>query len=576
MKRLWNQFLNFRFRDKLAISYISLALIPIISLAVLVGTIYLRQIRETAEIHTSQITAQVSNSIDVYISSVDRLAEYVSRFAFGPSEDLQQNLHDLAATHPEIAGILVAFQDDTFISTGMSRISRDPFSSEVWYREAKLRSSGMALISSALGRNIVNNRGYSIDDIFSLTRMISNENGEQAIVLFDIRHDIINDSINNVSIGEQGFVFILDEYDNMVYAPVNSIVYRINPRLLAKQNTIQANILDGTYHIQNIVSSFTGWKTVGVFVLDEIMGGFTTAAFLLIIFTALMAALILFVSILLARTITRPISGLQSLMRRAESGDLTVRFKSFHQDEIGVLGNSFNRMIERIDKLISQVHTEHRIARDAELKILQEQIKPHFLYNTLDTISWMARDYDAKDIVNLVNALTKMFRIGLSHGKDSITLSEEITHVSNYLYIQKTRYKDKLSYQMNIDDGLLPISLPKLILQPLVENAIYHGIKQKSDGGLITISAVKSSDGKYIELMVRDNGAGMEKDVLEKLQEQIEGYVNPYELKSFGLYYISRRLRLAYGEDAKMIIKSKTDEGSSVIILLPCLEDGNV
>ncbi len=575
MIRLWERFLSFRFRDKLAISYISLALIPFISLAVLVGTIFLRQIRETAEVHTAQITGQVSNSIDVYISSVDRLADYVSRFAFGPPEELQRNLNDLASTHPEIAGILVAFHDDTFISTGMSRISRDPFSSEGWYQEAKLRPGGMVLISSALGRNIVNNRGYSIDDVFSMARMISGGEKETAAVLFDIRHDIINDSINNVSIGEQGFVFILDEDDHMVYAPVNTVVYRINPQLLTERDAVQAKIQDSTYHIQSMVSPYTGWKTVGVFVLDEIMGGLTAAAYLLILGTALMAALILFVSILLARSITRPISGLQFLMRRAESGDLSVRFKSSHRDEIGALGKSFNTMIERIDELINQVHTEHRIARDAELKILQEQIKPHFLYNTLDTIGWMARDYEAKDIVNLVNALTRMFRIGLSHGKDTITLAEEITHVSNYLYIQKTRYKDKLSYEMEVDKTLLDYSVPKLILQPLVENAIYHGIKQKHEGGKIIISAARSSLGDYAELTVRDNGAGIEGNTLAELREQIEGFADTQEVRSFGLHYIARRLRLTYGEGAKMHIESKPGEGTSVIISLPG-EAGNV
>lgn len=158
----------------------------------------------------------------------------------------------------------------------------------------------------------------------------------------------------------------------------------------------------------------------------------------------------LFVSLQLANSVTKPISKLQKLMKQAESGDLSVRFNSLYSDEIGDLGHSFNHMIHRIDHLIHRVYEEQQSKRDAELKSLQEQIKPHFLYNTLDTISWMARDYGADDIVRLVDALTSMFRIGLSHGKDFISVQEEITHVSNYLYIQKIRYKDKLNYAVDV------------------------------------------------------------------------------------------------------------------------------
>ena len=153
------------------------------------------------------------------------------------------------------------------------------------------------------------------------------------------------------------------------------------------------------------------------------------------------------------------------LMKKAEEGNLKVRFESSSTDEIGELGQSFNNMIDQIEELVHMVYLEQQSKRNAELKSLQEQIKPHFLYNTLDTISWMARDYDAEDIVLLVDALSNMFRIGLSQGKDFITLREEVTHITNYLYIQKIRYKDKLQYVLDIPQALMGYSVPKLILQ---------------------------------------------------------------------------------------------------------------
>lgn len=227
---------------------------------------------------------------------------------------------------------------------------------------------------------------------------------------------------------------------------------------------------------------------MGVFSLDEVMSCVNTIVYILLACVIISLVLVVIVSFQLTRTLTNPIFKLKRLMRQAESGDLTVRFNGRNNDEIGELGQSFNHMFARIDDLIQMVYVEQKNKRTAEMKSLQEQIKPHFLYNTLDTISWMARDYEADDIVRLVDALTNMFRIGLSHGKDIISVKEEITHVSNYLYIQKIRYKDKLNYQIQVDESLYSIEVPKLILQPLVENAIYHGIKAKRGGGTIYIT----------------------------------------------------------------------------------------
>ncbi len=585
LKRIKDCFLNIKFRNKMMVSYLLMALIPFAIFTGITISVFLSQARVTAVEHAAQMVAQVSNSIDVYISTIEESTNYIveslSRsglLAAGTAdwdaqkESVQHLMEDMAASHPEIAGILIADREDRYIATRMSRISRDPFVEESWYRQAAEHPDRMVLLSNAAGRNIVTDEEYSIDDVFSLAKAIrSPADGKvYGVVLLDVRHNIIKESINHITIGKNGFVFVLDADGHMVYTPSNNIVYRISPAWLLPEsnNTSTAHIAGGRYQLLNQQSAYTGWKTVGVFSIDEIMRGVNALSYVLVFCTVLTLLLMLLISVVLARTVTKPITKLEKLMKKAESGDLTVRFNSKYEDEIGHLGLSFNHMIDHMDELIHMVLKEQQSKRDAELKMLQEQIKPHFLYNTLDTIGWMARDYKADDIVRLVDALTGMFRIGLSHGKDYITVEEEVRHVSNYLYIQKIRYKDKLQYHVQLQEGLSRVQVPKLILQPLVENAIYHGIKQKPGGGTILLDIRVGEDGK-LRMKVADDGVGMDVQVLQKLQSELRLDVSAPEKQGFGLFYIQQRILLSYGEGYGVQVESTHGEGTAVCLTLP-------
>lgn len=567
------------------LSNIVVALIPFLMFSIVSGSIFLDHAQKTAEEHSVQLIHQVSNSMDVYVETIEKMVNYIqlelqdTPFFTMETEDapgwesetdyIRSVLENVANSHREVAGIFIATKEDLYVSTGMSRISRDPFQNERWYREASENPEEIQLISVVTGRNIVTNRSYSIDDVFSLAKAVQDpETGEVlGVILLDIRHDIIQSSINGVTIGEKGFVFVMDQEDNIVYTPVNGIVYRVNPKWVKAMESMSVQIQGGSYQIRSELSPYTGWRTVGVFSMDEVMSSVNTIVYILFTCVIISLVLVVIVSFKFSRTLTNPIFKLKRLMKQAESGDLTVRFNFEHNDEIGELGQSFNHMIARIDQLIQMVYVEQENKRTAEMKSLQEQIKPHFLYNTLDTISWMARDYDAEDIVRLVDALTNMFRIGLSHGKDIITVKEEITHVSNYLYIQKIRYKDKLNYVIHVDESLYAIEVPKLILQPLVENAIYHGVKAKRGGGTITITGVP--EGENLVFTVQDDGAGMLQEKVEELNRRMSERSVLDEKKSFGLFYIRERIQLCYGKGYGVHVESTLGEGTRVTITLP-------
>ncbi len=591
LRKMLDNFLNIPFRKKMVMSYICMALIPFAIFSVVSGLVFINQAQQTTMMHTAQTINQVCNSIDVYIGTIEKSANYIS-FELNDApfwkitaesdknwavekRSISSMMQNMASSHHEIAGILIATKNDLYVSTGMSRISRDSFLNEEWYRQAEQSPDEIQLISNPTGRNIVTDRNYSVDDVFSLAKAVKDPfTGEVlGVILFDIRHDIIQNSINSVTIGKKGFVFVTDADNSVVYAPVNNIVYRVNPDWLngSSNEYITARIQGGTYQIHSEKSNYTGWRTVGVFSTDEVMAGVNTIIFILVVCILITIVIVLISSFQLAKTITKPIFKLQTLMKQAERGDLSVRFNSKYNDEIGDLGLSFNHMIVQIDHLIEMVYVEQQNKRFAELKSLQEQIKPHFLYNTLDTISWMAREYGAKDIVKLVDALTSMFRIGLSHGKDIISVKEEMTHVSNYLYIQKIRYKDKLNYQIDIDESLLGCKVPKLILQPLVENAIYHGIKEKRGGGTITVTG--RSEGDLLVFKVHDNGAGIPPERLWQLKNQLARHVELDQKQSFGLFYIKERIQLCYGKEYGISIDSVQGEESTVTVTLPIRDE---
>lgn len=263
---------------------------------------------------------------------------------------------------------------------------------------------------------------------------------------------------------------------------------------------------------------------------------------------------------LLSRSITNPILELSDIMHKVEQGDLNVRSHIKGKDEISYLSITFNKMIDRIQKLMNQIIEDEKEKREAELRVLQAQINPHFLYNTLDTLQWKAYEVDNSEMISIIESLSRFFRISLSNGKEFIPIEKEIEHVRNYLNIQSIRFSDILSYDFEIQ---IKDSVPvlKLFLQPLVENSIKHGIRPKLTPGHIHIRVVQI-DSKYI-FEVSDNGVGISKDKLDEIKNEIKNQT-PHE--SYGLINIYNRMKIVYGDCVKMEILSQKDKGTLVHI----------
>ncbi|MEG0764867.1 MAG: sensor histidine kinase [Pseudoflavonifractor sp.] len=281
----------------------------------------------------------------------------------------------------------------------------------------------------------------------------------------------------------------------------------------------------------------------------------------------MMLVLACVLAVLISRTMTRPLEKLSRSMAQLSAGDLDVVFDGAGQDEVSVLGREFNRMVGQIRDLLDRVVSIQSQKRVAELKTLQSQINPHFLYNTLDTLQWKALEKDAFEVADLVNSLSRFFRISLSDGRELIPVADEVRHAESYLEIQKIRYKDKIEYEFRVDKAAEGYLMPKLLLQPLVENAIYHGIKPEGRKGKITVTVTQSGQG--VTLCVADTGGGMEPEALKRLQDNLTSAI---QTDHYGLYNINERLALWFQGAASLTIESTRHLGTRVTIHLPPAE----
>lgn len=574
------------FRSILLVYFIAIIAIPFFGLGILGPVLYSRKLSEENSSHTSQMLGQVTKNIDYHIEEIDKLNVLISSddnvkefFQHGTSaisnDRILLYLENIVKSHPEIAGILLVNRFDQTISNELVRITRDSLLTEKWYTYAVGETQRSHLFPRPLGRNIRTTKPYEAEDVVSVVRAIDIGPPEDpdGVVLIDVKLSVIEDILADTKLGKSGFFFILDEMNEIVYAPTNDIVFRVNPRWfsgVSSSHQLVRQIGGRSYQIISLQSAYTSWKTIGVFPLEEMLKEVIYLRTYSLIVTFVTIVLAVLASFFFSASIARPIVELLHLMNQAEHGDLTVRYHDKGHDEIDRLGEGFNNMLEKIQKLIDLVYLEQKNIREAELKILQAQIKPHFLYNTLDTIHWMAKEHGAKDVEELVTALTRLFRVGLSGGREIITIQEEIEHVQSYLFIQNVRYEGKFDYSIDVEEEILQKGTLKILLQPLVENAIYHGIKEVRRKGHISVTGRK--EGTAVIFEVKDNGIGMDTEQIDDLTHVLNGENVDSERRGYALFNVNDRVRLSFGLEYGLHIESEKSVGTTVILRLPLME----
>lgn len=307
------------------------------------------------------------------------------------------------------------------------------------------------------------------------------------------------------------------------------------------------------------------WKIISITPLDEITNENKGITRLIVVFGIICLFFAFAASYLLSYMISKPILKLVHIMNEIQSGNLQLRANFKAKDEIGMLGAGFNSLMDKISQLMDQIYNDQKLKRETEFKLLQSQIKPHFLYNSIETIISFIK-LDLKDnAMKTAQYLAGFYRISLSKGNDIITIRNEILLIENYLSIQKLRYVEYLDYRMEIDEEIHPFQIPKLTLQPLVENSIYHGLKQKESKGMLIIKGYKADNTVKIEVI--DDGVGISEELMARLLSRSSNHQN----SDFGLFSVDSRLKLLYGDQYGIRIESRVNEYTKVTVVLPAV-----
>ena len=411
--------------------------------------------------------------------------------------------------------------------------------------------------------------------VISMSRAVEITTGgstEQAVLLIDMAYQGLDSVLDEVSLGNGGYIYLMDSMGEIIWHPKFEL---IASGRVKENNLIAATYSDGSMEeefnntARTVVIKtvgYTGWKLVGVIKGTGISLNTIKTRLFIVFVIFLIIFIVVLINSYVSFRVTDPIRELEKSVKKLEEGNLDADIYMGGSYEIQHLGKSVQDMKYRIKGLMQDIVTEHEEKRKSEFDSLQAQINPHFLYNTLDIIVWQIENEKQSEAVHTVTALARFFRLSLGKGKNIVTVKAEIDHVKNYLMIQHMRFKNKFDYEFEIAEDVLELSSLKLMLQPMVENAIYHGMEFMDGDGLIKIKAWREADELY--LSVTDNGLGMTED---KVAMVLAGKSNSGNGRGsgIGVKNVNERIKLYFGEDYGLKIDSEPDVGTTIIIHLP-------
>uniref|UniRef100_UPI00138A21FB cache domain-containing sensor histidine kinase n=1 Tax=Streptococcus sp. S784/96/1 TaxID=2653499 RepID=UPI00138A21FB len=490
------------------------------------------------------------------------LKEYIAHPDADHKEDLLFLMNSLLMGDVDLVSAVLVTKEGQVVSTDsqLTMKTSSDMMAESWY-QAAIDQKAMPVLTPAHKESLTQ-KGEQW--LISITREIEDSEGNNKGVLrLDIDYSRLENYLDQLTLGDTGFAFIVNSQKEFVYHPKKE-VYSSKEEMdamqpyLAVENGYTSSKKEFVYQIDIPDSQ---WTLVGVSSLDElhmvrhqILYAFLGAGLVALLISGLGSALVI-------RIWLKPIRDLQEVILAVGQGQSHLRAKEVGTAELLDLSRYFNKMLDQIDALMASVKQQEQDIREYELVALASQINPHFLYNTLDTIVWMTEFNDRKRVVEITKALAKYFRIALNNGNEQICLKDEMEHVRQYLFIQKQRYGNKLNYELHELPAYADYQVPKLILQPIVENAIYHGIKEVERDGLIEVTVRETAE--HLRIDIRDNGKGMDS------QNKATGTTKTVHQGGVGLKNVDQRLALQFGKDYHMEITSEKDHFTQVSLFLP-------
>ena len=597
MKRL--RFRNWKMQNKLFLGFlllISLILLLLVYFSMTVSensikTQMLTSIQETTRQMSDNIDNEIQKVLDIstQVSSNETLCQILEQEKTEEVGQFYQNdsvvkeiLNTAFSTSFSVEDVFVCSYNGSVYTADKNKLSlvQDyDFTRTSWFAEMKTSGENTKILSSYDGEVYISTG--EAQKMFSIVKKIcSPDTGKElGCMIVDVNSDILGRVLQSINSNHYQEALIIDDNKQIVYHSDSDYIgtqYRdrqVSDVLSLKNGVIESPEENG--YLVFTTSKVTEWSTLcvvdNIYIMDSVN---RLRLFLAIVAVVCLAFSVYFVRYI-SKAVSEPVARLQEQMHQVEQGDFDIEVKAESEDEIGRLTYAFNQMVKRTKRLIQNVYQSEIYQKEAELNALQAQINPHFLYNTLQTIDMMAEEEGVTEISDACQALSKIFRYSINRGQEFVQVQEEIVHIRNYMLIQKLRFGEKLEVRYEIEKDCEKLYIVKLLIQPLVENAVVHGIENVFGKCLVTVRVFREGDFLYVQ--VQDNGNGIEEEKLEELNEQL---IRSSEKKmiheskragrgSIGLENTNARIKLYFGPEYGIQIESAEGEGTLVKLKLP-------
>lgn len=568
--------------------FIYFTITSLVAVLLIVISIYSRlssQLYDTVKQENVSLVNRVDSSMEVYLRNIMKLSDTIYYGIIkntNLSEDsIGEKLTLLYNNNKEqVSNIALISKEGEPISVVPAARFRKNFKAEdeEWFVNALNKTENIHFTLPHV-QKMFEKGDNSYKWVISMSRAVEITVGgstEQAVLLIEMAYQGLEEVLDEVTLGNGGYIYLMDSNGDLIWHPKFEL---IASGRVKENNLVAAGYDDGSREEifngirQTVVTKtvgYTGWKLVGVIKGTGISLNMLKTRLFIVFVILLIIFIVILINSYISFRVTNPIRELEKSVKALEEGNLDADIYMGGSYEVQHLGKSVQDMKFRIKGLMQDIVNEHEEKRKSEFDSLQAQINPHFLYNTLDIIVWQIENEKQSEAVHTVTALARFFRLSLGKGKNIVTVKDEIEHVKNYLMIQHMRFKNKFDYEFDIAEDVLELPSLKLMLQPLVENAIYHGMEFMDGDGMIMVKAWREEDELY--LSVADNGLGMTEDKVEMILTGKSTSGNGRG-SGIGVKNVNERIKLYFGEAYGLTIDSEPDEGTTVIIHLPAKDE---
>lgn len=568
--------------------FIYFTITSLVAVLLIVISIYSRlssQLSDTVKQENISLVNRVDSSMEVYLRNIMKLSDTIyygiiknvnlSEGSIGEALTLLYNNNK-----EQVSNIALISKEGEPINVVPAARFRKNFraNEEEWFVNALNKTENIHFTLPHVQKMFEKgDNGYNW--VISMSRAVEITVGgstEQAVLLIEMAYQGIEEVLDEVTLGNGGYIYLMDSKGEIIWHPKFEL---IASGRVKENNLVAAGYDDGSREevfngtSQTVVTKtvgYTGWKLVGVIKGTGISLNMLKTRLFIVFVILLIIFIVIIINSYISFRVTNPIRELEKSVKALEEGNLDADIYMGGSYEVQHLGKSVQDMKFRIKGLMQDIVNEHEEKRKSEFDSLQAQINPHFLYNTLDIIVWQIENEKQSEAVHTVTALARFFRLSLGKGKNIVTVKDEIDHVKNYLMIQHMRFKNKFDYEFDVAEDVLELPSLKLMLQPLVENAIYHGMEFMDGDGLIVVKAWREENELY--LSVADNGLGMTEDKVEMILTGKSASGNGRG-SGIGVKNVNERIKLYFGEAYGLTIDSEPDEGTTVIIHLPAKDE---